>query len=514
MAGKPKPMSQVKQILRMRLKGKGIKTIARNLQISKNTVKEYIRKVETSNVSINELLKLEDPILEAKLLAGNPSFKDERYEPLKVRLEYFTKELKKGGVNRKVLYEEYCVDNANPYSYSQFCYHLQQYRKSSKPTMVLEHHPGDKLYIDFAGKPLSYINRDTAEIISVQVFVACLPYSDYGFAMAIPSQKLEDFLYALRCCLNDIGGVPHTLVPDNLKSAVIKADRYEPDINRALEDFANHYNTTVTPARPAHPQDKALVENQVKLIYSRVYAKLRHRQFFDLASLNEAIAEKMKLHNQTRMQQKDYCREEKFLADEKKHLLKLPIEPFEIKYYREHKVAKNNHIYLSQDKHYYSVPYTYIGEKTKVIYTRTLVKIYCKGNQIAVHPRGFKKGGYTTKKEHLCSHHQFYKERSPSYYLGRANTHSEELYQYMEAIFKQNKHPEQLYRTCDGILNLSRKTPRNTFVKACDIALENHNYSYRFLKQLLENKMTENTLNIISKPLPEHSNIRGAMAYK
>ncbi|MCG2420514.1 IS21 family transposase [Aequorivita sp. F47161] len=514
MAGKPKPMSQVKQMLRMRLKGKGIKTIARNLQMSKNTVKEYFRKVEASNVSITELLKLEDPILEAKLLAGNPSFKDERYELLKVRLEYFAKELKKVGVNRKVLYEEYCVDNANPYSYSQFCYHLQQYRKSSKPTMVLEHHPGDKLYIDFAGKPLSYINRDTGEIIFVQVFVACLPYSDYSFAMAVPSQKLEDFLYALRCCLNDIGGVPHTLVPDNLKSAVIKANRYEPDINRALEDFANHYSTTVTPARPAHPQDKALVENQVKLIYSRVYAKLRHRQFFDLASLNEAIAEKMKLHNQTRMQQKDYCREEKFLADEKKHLLELPVEPIEIKYYREHKAAKNNHIYLSQDKHYYSVPYTYIGEKTKVIYTRTLVKIYCKGNQIAVHPRGFKKGGYTTKKEHLCSHHQFYKERSPSYYLGRANAHSEELYQYMEALFNQNKHPEQLYRTCDGILNLSRKTPRNTFVKACDIALENHNYSYRFLKQLLENKMTENTLNIISKPLPEHSNIRGATAYK
>ncbi|WGF92199.1 LuxR C-terminal-related transcriptional regulator [Aequorivita marisscotiae] len=130
MAGKPKPMSQVKQMLRMRLKGKGIKTIARNLQISKNTVKEYIRKVETGNVPIAELLKLEDPILEAKLLAGNPSFKDDRYEPLKVRLKYFAKELKKVGVNRKVLYEEYCVDNANPYSYSQFCYHLQQYIKA------------------------------------------------------------------------------------------------------------------------------------------------------------------------------------------------------------------------------------------------------------------------------------------------------------------------------------------------------------------------------------------------
>jgi len=144
------------------------------------------------------------------------------------------------------------------------------------------------------------------------VFVACLPYSDYCFALAVPSQKLEDFIYALGCCLKDLGGVPQTLVPDNLKSAVIKANPYEPELNRALEDFANHYGTSVTPARPRKPQDKGLVENQVKLIYSRVYAKLRKLTFFDLPSLNKAIAQKVREHNQTRMQQKDYCREEKF----------------------------------------------------------------------------------------------------------------------------------------------------------------------------------------------------------
>lgn len=514
MAGKPKPMSQVKQILRMHYKGIGIKTIARNLQISKNTVKDYLRKVAASSISIPELLKLEDPILEKKLFSGNPSYKDDRYGLLKDQLDYYAKELKKVGVTRMVLYEEYSSDQSNPYSYSQFCYHLQQHLKSSKPSMVLNHHPGDKLFIDFAGKKLSYIDKHTGELVPIQVFIACLPYSDYGFAMAVPSQKLEDFLYALGCCLNDMGGVPHTLVTDNLKSAIVKANRYEPDVNRALEDFANHYGTTVTPTRPYRPKDKALVENQVKMVYSRVYAKLRNVQFFDIDSLNQAIQEKMKLHNQTRMQQKDYCREEKFLADEKKHLLKLPVESFEIKYYREHKIAKNNHIYLSQDKHHYSVPFTYIGKKAKVIYTRSLVKIYCEGQQIAIHPRSFRKGGYTTKKEHLCSHHQFYKDRSPSYYLERANNHSEVLYQFTNSLFKQNKYPEQLYRTCDGILSLSRKIPRDTFIKACEIAIENHHYSYKFLKQLIENNMIENTPKPIVKPLPKHTNIRGAQAYK
>ena len=514
MAGKPKRMSQVKQILRMHLQGKGIKTIAKILCISKNTVKNYLSKALHGKVSIEALLALEDLELETLLLAGNPAYKDERYEQLKIKLDYYTKELRRVGVNRQVLWEEYKSDFPLGYGYSQFCYHLQQYRLVQKPSMVLDHHPGDKLFIDFAGKKLSYIDRQTGEIISVQVFVACLPYSDYGFAMAVKSQKIEDFIHALNSCLKDIGGVPQTLVPDNLKSAIIKANNYEPTINQALEDFANHYGTTVTPARPIKPKDKALVENQVKLIYSRVYAKLRNLQFFDLHSLNQAIKERVKAHNQTRMQRKEYCREEKFLADEKNTLSPLPEQTFEIKYYRDLKVAKNNHIYLGIDKHHYSVPYIYIGAKVKVIYTRSLVKIYTKTTLIATHIRIFKKGGYTTQKQHLCSTHQYYKQRSPAYYIQRAYKHSETLYQYIDALFRQDKYPEQLYRSCDGILNLSRKTDYKTFTNACNIALKNHNYSYKFLKHILENNMSHNTDQDNDTPLPKHNNIRGASSYK
>ena len=153
--------------------------------------------------------------------------------------------------------------------------------------------------------------------------------------MAVPSQSTEDFLYALPRCLHHLGGVPLALVSDNLKAAVVKANRYEPLINQAMEDFANHYQTTVVPARARKPRDKALVENQVKLIYSRVYAKPRNMTFFDIHSLIKAIAEKIRDRNQTRMQQKPYCREERFLAEEKKHLLPLPAQGFELKYYNE-----------------------------------------------------------------------------------------------------------------------------------------------------------------------------------
>ncbi|WP_103867557.1 hypothetical protein [Aquimarina sp. I32.4] len=252
----------------------------------------------------------------------------------------------------------------------------------------------------------------------------------------------------------------------------------------------------------------------MKLIYNRVYAKLRNQQFFDLPSLNQAIREKVKAHNQTRMQRKEYCREEKFLADEKQTLIPLVTQDFEIKYYKRHKVAKNNHIYLTIDKHYYSVPYAYIGVQVKVIYTRNLVRIYSKGTLIAVHPRSYKKSGYSTLKEHLCSHHQHYLTRSPEYYLQRGYKHSEDLYQYLKALFKQDKYPEQLYRTCDGIFNLAKKTAPLEFTKACTIAMDNHNYSFGFLQRILENKMTGDTQAIKDKDLPEHQNIRGASSYK
>lgn len=157
MAGKPKPMSQVKQILRMHFKGigiKSIKTIARDLQISKNTIKDYLRKVVDGKASIPDLLELEDPILEKKLFSGNPSYKDERYELLKNQLDYCAKELKKVGVTRRVLYDEYSSSQPDPYSYSQFCHHLQQHLKSSKPSMVLKHHPGGQALYRFCRKEI------------------------------------------------------------------------------------------------------------------------------------------------------------------------------------------------------------------------------------------------------------------------------------------------------------------------------------------------------------------------
>lgn len=524
MAGNPKPMSQIKQLIILHQQGKGRKSIARTLGISKNTVKAYLNKLHVlenpsrgQGWTCNQLINLADPELEATFHAGHPAYKEaDRYEDFKARLPYLQKELKKTGVTRRLLWEEYRRECPGGYSYTQFCFHFNQQQKASKGSMVLSHKPGDKLYMDFAGKKLSYTDATTGEMVYCEVFVACLPFSDYAFAMAVHSQTIRDFLYALACCLQALGGVPMALVPDNLKSAITTPSRYEPSINHVMEDFANHYATTVLPARAGKPRDKALVENQVQLVYSRVYAKLRNRQFFDLASLNQAIQEQIKAHNQTRMQDRAYSREERFIAEEQSQLSALPCRPYELKYYKHLTVAPNNHVELRENncKHYYSVPYHLIGQKVKVIYTQSTVHIYHKGRQVAAHVRSFKAHQYTTVEEHLCSYHQYYKARSPHYYIKRARTISPTFHQLITRIFEQKKHPEQLYKTCDGLFRLARNTGKQRLDQACQRAMDYENYSYGFINNLLENILTEAEESGQEQELPSHNNIRGKAYYQ
>ena len=515
MAGKPSIMSQIKQLLQLHKQGKGSKYIAKVLGISRNTVKSYLKKLTVLNVDIGYLMDLDDPVLEAQFHSGNPAYKDDRFEQIKENLAYFSKELQKTGMTRMLLWEEFHETHPNTYGYTQFCHHLNQQLVAGKPTMVLNHKPGEKLYIDFAGKKLTIIDKDTGEIIQCPVFVACLPYSDYGFVMAVNSQSTEDFIWALTCCLEAMKGVPKMLVPDNLKAAIIKANRYEPDINRVMEDFANHYQTVVIPTRIISPRDKALVENQVKLIYTRVYAKLRNRQFFDLTSLNRAIMEKVKAHNQTRMQRKPYCREEKYLAEELPLLDPLPEEPFVMKFYKKYTVQVNNYIYLTQDKHYYSTPHHLIGSIVQVIYTRTLVCIYSKGEKVATHLRDRKIGEYTTIDDHLCSHHKHYKARSPQYYIQKAEGKSNTLHRLVKLIFQGPKYPEVYYKSCDGLFSLHRKTPSNVFNEACERAIISENYTYKYIDSLLKNKTFLAHVNTEKQnPLPVHGNLRGKEYYQ
>jgi len=239
----------IKQLLQLHRQGLSNRAIARELSIDKQTVNTYIRKIRDNQFDIEELLKLEDPVLESRFAAGSAAYTDLRFEKLKEKLPYYEQELKRKHVTRILLWNDYIVAHPDGYRYTQFCFHLNQLLVARKPTAHIEHNPGEKLYIDFAGDTIEFVDRETGCIQKAQVFVAALPYSDYTFAMATVSQTTDDFLYALSCCLSSLGGCPKIVVPDNLKAAVVKADRYEPDLNRVLEDFANHYGFVVLPAR-------------------------------------------------------------------------------------------------------------------------------------------------------------------------------------------------------------------------------------------------------------------------
>lgn len=240
MAGKCKEMNKIKQALRLHLDGDSNRSIGRKLDLYKGTVNKYITLAESCGIPIPALLAMEEPEIERVLTGGSPAYSDGRFQDLKERLPYIASELERKHMTMYLLWREYRTGNPDGYGYTQFCYHVNQYTEAQKPSFVLspDREGGQYLFVDFAGDTMSYVDIETGEEVKCQVFVATLPASDYGFAMAVPSQKVDDFLYATECCLRHIGGVPKIIVTDNLKSAVVKADRYEPEVNRSMEDLS------------------------------------------------------------------------------------------------------------------------------------------------------------------------------------------------------------------------------------------------------------------------------------
>ncbi len=519
MAGTIIDMSRIKQVLQMKKAGASNRQIAKELGISRDKVNEYVRRAESDPLGMDGLMRLDDPVLEKRFHPGNPAYADERMETFLKLLPDFVEQLSHRHVTRQLVWEDYKRQYPDGYEKSQFYYHLAQNLRAQKPpTSALYHEPGKELFVDFAGDTLSYIDTSTGELIKVQTFVSTMACTDYAFALCVPSQKTEDFLYALSKALEFYGGVPKIVVPDNLKAAVIKADKYEPVLNKAMEDMGNHYGFVTIPCQPVRPTQKAKVENQVRLIYHRVYARLRNRQFFSLEDLNAAVSEYLARHNRTRMQQRPYTREEHFHAVEKSELRPLPDTPYQMKRYAEVTVQQNGHIYLSCDKHYYSVPYVLIGCKAKVIFTATIVKVYVKGSLVATHKRD-RNFGYTSVDAHLASNTKAFTKRSASYYKDRAMAVSEPLYALFDAIFASTSGfypPEYYYKSCDMMLRLQRDYPQDIFDEACDICLENRLFTGKRLENVLKTvQQSRQVRESVSVPEPtDHINMRGNLFFQ
>ena len=522
MANKTVDMSKLKQVLRLHKDKISNRKIADALGVDKNTVNKYVKQADKDPLGIDGLLALDDPVLERRVAGGNAAYSDSRFDELKEKLPYYAEELRRPHVTMQLLWEEYSRESANPYQLTQFKEHLSRYvegttGKAASTVLKDLHVGGEKAYLDFAGGKMSYVDPDTGEVRKVEVFVACLPATDYGFAMAVPSQKVEDFLQAVECFFKHIGGVPKILVPDNLKAAVVKRENGMPELNRLFEDFCNHYGCVAIPARPRHPKDKPSVENDVKIVYWRVFAALRNETFHSIEELNAGIQGKMRGHNQKRLQRHNQTREELFLSVEKPSLLPLPKERFEVKFYTNLTVAENCCVYLGRDMHYYSVPHRYIGQRMQVAFTATLVKIYSpEGTIVRTWPRDRTPGRYTIEPSDMASYSHEYRKRSPKYYMDKCGSVSHGLGKVVEVMFGNlaaNKPPETLYNSCDALLRLQRTTDPVLFELACDSAVRLGRCYYKFIENAINSKclgiLEASRVDDIAAP-PEHGNIRGA----
>jgi transposase len=399
---------------------------------------------------------------------------------------------------------------------SQFKHYFSQWKAQVNPTMHMEHKAGDKLYVDFAGDKLEIINEQTGELKPVEVFVAILGASQLTYVEAVMTQQKEDFIFACENALHYCGGVPAAIVPDNLKSAVSKSSKYEPTLNETFADFAEHYGTTILPARAYRPRDKALVENAVRIIYTRIYVKVKRQQYFTLQDLNLAILTALEEHNNAPLRGRNYSRRQQFDEVERNVLMPLPELRYELKKHQYATVAKNGHVGLSADKHYYSVPYRFIGKKVKLLYSRSSVEIFYNYERIALHERTKSAYRYTTEKDHMASTHRFVSEWTPERFTSWAAGIHEDVRLYVLKVLDRKQHPEQAYKSCMGILGFAKKVGNDRLIKACQRALGYGAYNYKTIQKILERE-----LDLRDAPdetdqlqMPFHDNIRGENYYQ
>lgn len=509
-------MKKIREILRLGEHGQSERSIASALGVSRPTVSEYLRRFKQAGLTFAALTAMKDEEMHGML--SKPAAPDAKESRLEARFPDYLRELKRTGVTLKLLWDEYIVEDPDGYRYSQFCHLFYEWRKATSVSMHIEHRAGDKMFVDFAGNKFTYTDQMTGETRRLEVFVAILGASQLTYAEALPDQKLESWIRANENALRYFGGVSRAIVPDNLKAAVTKADRYEPDINPQYADFARHYDTAILPARPRKPKDKALVENAVRLVYERVYAPLRDRTFASSSGVNRAFRALIDEHNNRPMQKLNISRRALFEETERTALRPLPITRYEFRSFQGPTTIQfNYHVYLKADKHYYSVPYRLRKKSRKIslYYTNSAVELYAGSERIAVHARDRRPHGYTTLPEHMPSHHRHVADWSPERILKHAESHGPHVRKLAQSILSGRAHPEQAFKSCQGIVHLAKKYGDFRVNRACKRTLEAGIHSYRTVKNILESgldQIDEEQPDL--RVLPTHENIRGGDYYE
>jgi transposase len=478
--------------------------------VSVGAVHNAVSRAELAGLDWVAANALDDEALEAAIYGDATDGGDLRPLP---DFGYLHAERKRKGVTLALLHLEYLEQHADGYRYSQFCDYYRRWLKTRALPMRQEHLGGEKLFVDYSGKQPHLIDPATGEKIEVELFVAVLGASSYTYAEASLTQRGPDWIASHGRALVFFGGVPEILVPDQLKSGVTHACRYEPGVQRAYEEMATHYGTAVVPARPAKPRDKAKVEVAVQVVQRWILARLRNQTFFSLDALNERIWELLEELNDRVMRVYGQSRRQLFERLDRPALRPLPAERF---VYGEWKTAKVNIDYhVEVERHYYSAPYGLVHEEVDARITGTTVEIFHRGRRVASHVRSDARGRHTTDASHMPLSHQKHLEWTPSRIIHWAGTIGAQTRALVEAILAERPHPEQGYRSCLGILRLGKRYGDERLEAACGRAVTAGARSYRHVDAILKNALDR--VPIADAPdvpgVGSHENIRGGDYY-
>jgi transposase len=515
-------MRKVREILRLRFeRGLSQRQISASTGVSKGALSEYLRRASASGLTWEVARALDDSEVEARLFRYPGRNEPPRRVP--IDLPWVHRELRRTGVTLQQLWLEYreaAVQTppagGTPYGYSQFCDLYADFRAKADLSMRQVHRAGEKVFIDYSGKQPRIWSPETGEAIDVELFVAVLGASNYTFAEATRTQKLEDFCASTVRALEFFGGVPQIAVPDQLRSAVSGPDRYDPDINPTYAELSQHYDLAIVPARPAKPRDKAKVEAAVLLAQRWILACLRNRTFFSLDGLNAAIADLLEKLNTRPFKKLDGCRRSAFEALDRPALRPLPQARWELARWRKAKVNIDYHV--EYEARLYSVPHALVGEYVELRATSSVVEIFHRSRRVASHARLWgPKGSASTVPEHRPRSHREYGAWSPSRIIGWAASVGPSAAALVEQILLGRREPESAYRSCMALIRSAKAYDRLRFDAACRRALAIGAPTRKSVLAILSRGLDASEpvdASTTQLPLPvHHENVRGGDYY-
>lgn len=507
-------MRRIREVLRLH-QGCGLphRAISAATGLSKGSVHDYLRRAAKAGVTWDVARELDDVELEAKLFRA-----PERNRPIPrapIDYEWVHRELRRNGVTLQLLWVEYreaCVDDPElrrPYGYSQFCDLYRTFRERVDVTMRQTHRAGEKLFVDYSGKKPVIHDRETGEVIAVELYVAVLGASNYTFAEATRTQRLADFVGSTVRAFEYFGSVPHIVVPDQLKSAVSKPARHDPEINPTYAEMAAHYDTVVIPARPGKPRDKAKVEVGVQIAQRWILARLRNVVFFSLDDLNEAIAELLEDLNTRPFRKLEGCRRSQFLAIDRPAMKPLPARRYEIAEWK--KAGANIDYHVEYDDRYYSVPHGLAQHEVMVRATVSIVELLHRGRRVASHRRSYgPKWSSTTDPAHRPKSHRDYGHWPPSRLVSWAETIGPSVGAVVQQILADKPHPEMGYRSCLALMRDAKTYGDERTESACARALFIGSPTRKSVNAILKAGLDRTPIESQPElPAIDHDNVRG-----